>query len=57
MIAELCSESSDIADQAGSGEAASSHLGQSLTAHLRPQIRDIGGIERYDGLTPVTITL
>ncbi|BBX26493.1 hypothetical protein GCM10009632_36200 [Mycolicibacterium alvei] len=56
-VTELCSDSSDIADQAGSGEAAPGHLTQGLLPRLRPQVRDVGGIERYDGLTPVTITL
>ncbi len=40
-VTELCSDGSDVTDQAGSGEAALGHLTQGLLPHLRPQICDV----------------
>lgn len=57
VIAELFTDSGDVADQTGPGEVAAGHLSQRLHPRRRPQIRHGGGIETYDGLTPVTITL
>ncbi|GAS91346.1 vitrin [Mycolicibacterium brisbanense] len=56
-VAESRSQRGDVTDQGRARQSQLCGRGESLTTLVRPQIADIGNSERYDGLTPVTITL
>jgi hypothetical protein len=57
MAGEPFAEGGDVGYPAGIGEAEPRRLGQGGCSGVAGQIRDIGGGERQEGLTPVIITL
>lgn len=57
MVAERGAGSRDIGDPGGVGQPVVCDLGERVGARNRPQERDVVERKRYDGLTPVIITL
>jgi hypothetical protein len=57
VVAERGAGSRDIGDPGGVGQPVVCDLGERVGARNRPQERDVVERKRYDGLTPVIITL
>ena len=57
VVTEGCSRRSDVGDQRGVGQPIACDFAQRALPRLAPQIGDVIQTKRYDGLTPVTMTL
>jgi hypothetical protein len=57
MVTEPGLDRRDVGDPAGIGEWVAGDLCESLGASGTRQVPDVRSRERYDGLTPVIITL
>ena len=56
-ITELLTRRGDVGNQRGIGESEAVDLAQVPRARVGPQVGDVVETKRYDGLTPVTMTL